>query len=75
MIALKCNLHNYLKFRKIIMSNEVCKHNQIIAKKLKMQLVATHGEHPKKKSLLLSMKGVIGPKSAPMACCPKNPNN
>jgi hypothetical protein len=57
------------------MSNEVCKHNQIIAKKLKMQLVATHGEHPKKKSLLLSMKGVIGPKSAPMACCPKNPNN
>lgn len=75
MIDLKCNLHNYFKFQKVIMSNEVCKHNQIIAKKVKMQRVATQGEHPKIKSLLLTMKGAIGPKSAPMACCPKNPNN
>lgn len=73
MIDLKCNLHNYLKFQKFIMSKEVCKHNWIIAKKVKMQLVATHGEHPQKKPLLLTMKGAIGPKSAPMACCPKNP--
>jgi len=57
MIDLKYNLHNYLKFQKIIMNNEVCKQNQVIAKKVKMQLVATRGEHPQKIIIIVNNEG------------------
>lgn len=57
MVDLKYNLHNYLKFQNIITSNEVHKHNRVITKKVKMQLVAAHGEYPQKITITINNEG------------------
>lgn len=57
MVDLKYNLHDYLKFQKFITSNEVHKHNRVITKKVKMQLVATRGEHPQKIAITINNEG------------------